>query len=84
LPSLVLEEYYMNVLLVILGNLTAALGVGLCTALDFVSFPLESLCMVISKRAKASFRKNQTIRRHHSYYCLFNTFFAIWRFFLYT
>lgn len=57
LPSLVLEEYYMNVLLVILGNLTAALGVGLCTALDFVSFPLESLCMVISKRAKASFGK---------------------------
>ncbi|MBM6615923.1 hypothetical protein JTF06_13610 [Desemzia sp. RIT804] len=57
LPSLILEEYYMNVALLVLGNLIAALGVGLCTALDFVSFPLESLCMVISKRSKASFGK---------------------------
>lgn len=57
LPHVILEEYYMNLLLLILGNLTAALGVGLCTALDFVSFPLESLCMVLSKNTKASFGK---------------------------
>lgn len=57
LPLITLEEYYMNLLFLILGNLIAALGVGLCTALDFVSFPLESLCMVLSKNTKASFGK---------------------------
>lgn len=57
LPLIVLEEYYMNLLLLILGNIIAALGVGLCTALDFVSFPLESLCIVISKNTGISFGK---------------------------
>lgn len=55
LPLITLEEYYMNILFLVLGNLFAALGVGLCTALDFVSVPLESLCMVLSKNTKASF-----------------------------
>lgn len=57
LPLITLEEYYMNLLLLILGNIIAALGVGLCTALDFVSFPLESLCIVISKNTGMSFGK---------------------------
>lgn len=57
LPLITIESYLMNIVLLIVGNLIAAIGVGLCTALNFVSFPLESLCMVLSKILPQSFGK---------------------------
>lgn len=57
LPSLIIENYVTSIVLLLLGNLIAAIGVGLCTALDFVSFPLESLCVVLIKKLPVSFGK---------------------------
>lgn len=57
LPLITIESYAMNIVLLIIGNLIAATGVGLCTALNFVSFPLESLCIVLTKKMPFSFGK---------------------------
>lgn len=57
LPLITIESYAMNIILLIIGNMIAATGVGLCTALNFVSFPLESLCIVLSKKMPSSFGK---------------------------
>lgn len=57
LPLITIDSYLMNIILLMVGNLIAAIGVGLCTALDFVSFPLESLCMLLSKKLPQSFGK---------------------------
>ncbi len=48
-------SYVVNMLLFILSIVICALGVSIVTAIDFISFPLEACCMVISKKFNKNF-----------------------------
>lgn len=50
-----INNYFINIILLLIGVLLCAIGVSLIMALDFISFPLEALCMVISKRFNMKF-----------------------------
>ena len=49
------NNYFINIGLLLLGVLFCAIGVSLIMAIDFISFPLEACCMVISKKLNKKF-----------------------------
>jgi len=55
LSSLVINNYFINIFLVILGTLLCVIGVSVLMVIDFISFPLEACCMVISKKLNKKF-----------------------------
>jgi len=57
LSNIELQTYSMRVLIFMLGMIIAPLGLGAILAMGIVSFPLESLCMVLSQKRKWSLTK---------------------------
>jgi len=55
LSSFIVNNYFIDILLVILGTLLCVIGVSVLMVIDFISFPLESCCMVISKKLNKRF-----------------------------
>jgi uncharacterized membrane protein YczE len=53
--DLVLPNYIAQLVFYILGVVTIAYSVGVIMALDFVTFPLESLCLVIAEKTSLKF-----------------------------
>ncbi|PRR83776.1 YczE/YyaS/YitT family protein [Clostridium vincentii] len=55
LSSVIINNYFINVLLILLGTLLCVVGVSVLMVIDFISFPLEACCMVISKKINIKF-----------------------------
>jgi uncharacterized membrane protein YczE len=55
--NLVIEAYWINLTLYILSVLIIVVGVANIMAMNFISFPLEGACIVISDRFKLNFGK---------------------------
>jgi uncharacterized membrane protein YczE len=53
--SFIINNYFINIGLLLLGVLLCAIAVSVIMAMDFISFPLEGCCMVISKRINKKF-----------------------------
>lgn len=53
----IIDTYAMKLLLYMLATLLIAFGIGTVTAQNFINFPLESLCMEISKKTNRPFGK---------------------------
>jgi len=53
--NFIINNYFINILLLLLGLLLCAIGVSIIMAIDFISFPLEGCCMVISKKLNKKF-----------------------------
>jgi len=51
----IISNYFINITLLLLGLVLCAVGVSVIMALDFISFPLEGACMVISKKLNKKF-----------------------------
>ena len=51
----IISNYFLNITLLLLGLVLCAVGVSVIMALDFISFPLEGACMVISKKLNKKF-----------------------------
>lgn len=47
---LVVENYFARLILLFLAQVICATGVSILMIVDFISFPLESCCMVVSKK----------------------------------
>ncbi|MEA5018110.1 MAG: hypothetical protein EOM50_24625 [Erysipelotrichia bacterium] len=50
-----INSYVITLMLFLLGNISCAFAVGTVTAQNVISFPLEGLCMAISKKTSKSF-----------------------------
>jgi len=50
-----INNYFINILLLVLSCVICALSVSVIMAINFISFPLESCCMVISKKTNKNF-----------------------------
>ena len=55
--NLVIEAYWINLTLYILSVLIIVVGVANIMAMNFISFPLEGACIVISDHFKLNFGK---------------------------
>jgi uncharacterized membrane protein YczE len=53
--SFIITNYFINIGLLLLGVLICAIAVSTIMAMDFISFPLEACCMVISKKINKKF-----------------------------
>lgn len=53
--SFTINNYLINIGLLLLGVLLCAIAVSFIMAIDFISFPLEACCMVISKKINKKF-----------------------------
>ena len=51
----IIDTYWLNVLLLILGYIISAFAVGMVMVLDIVTFALEGACMAVSKVSVKSF-----------------------------
>jgi len=49
------NNYFINISLLLLGLVLCAIGVSVIMAIEFISFPLEGCCMVISKKLNKKF-----------------------------
>lgn len=52
---LVVENYFARLILLFLAQVICATGVSILMIVDFISFPLESCCMVVSKKINKNF-----------------------------
>lgn len=68
LNHLVIQTYFMKVLLFIIGLILASLSLGAILAMEIIQFPLESLCILLGQKLGC---KMTTIRMR------FDIFFAI-------
>ncbi|WP_066305607.1 YitT family protein [Bacillus sp. FJAT-29814] len=50
-----IDSYWMNVLLLILSVIICAASISVIMAINLVTFPLESVCMIISKKINKNF-----------------------------
>lgn len=50
-----INNYFMKLILLVLSQVICAVGVASLVTINFISFPLESCCMVISKRRNKNF-----------------------------
>lgn len=57
LAGVVIEPYYLNMLLYLTGILIIIFGVANIMSINFISFPLEGACTVISERYHINFGK---------------------------
>lgn len=57
LGNLSLNSYALKMVVFLVGILTIAVGVAIILAIDFVTFPLEALCLVISDKTGWNFGK---------------------------
>lgn len=57
LADVVLASYVLKMAVFLAGILTIAIGVAIILAIDFVTFPLEALCLVISDKTGWNFGK---------------------------
>lgn len=53
----VIEHYLMQVIAVILGTLIGGAAVGMIVSLNAITFPIESVCLVLSEKTSHSFTK---------------------------
>ena len=49
------DNYFVRLILLVLSQVICAIGVSSLMIIDFISFPLESCCMVVSKRINKNF-----------------------------
>lgn len=49
------NNYFGRLILLVFSQIVCAIGVSILVTLDFISFPLESCCMVISKKINKNF-----------------------------
>lgn len=57
LASFILENYFLNVLIFILGTCIAGFATGIVISLDVLPFPIESVCIRLSERTGYSFAR---------------------------
>lgn len=50
-----INNYFGRLILLVFSQIVCAVGVSILVTLDFISFPLESCCMVISKKINKNF-----------------------------
>lgn len=55
LSNVIINNYFINILLILLGTLLCVIGVSVLMVIDFISFPLEACCMVIAKKLNKKF-----------------------------
>jgi len=55
--NIVIEAYFINLILFVLSIFIIVIGVANIMAMNFISFPLEGACLVISDRFKINFGK---------------------------
>jgi uncharacterized membrane protein YczE len=53
--KITINNYFINIMLLVLSCVICALSISVIMAIDFISFPLESCCLVISKRINKKF-----------------------------
>lgn len=53
--KITISNYFINILLLVSSCIICALSVSVIMAINFISFPLESCCMVISKKINKKF-----------------------------
>ena len=55
--NLVINSYFLNLVIYVVSVLIIVVGVANITAMNFISFPLEGACLVVSDRYNLSFGK---------------------------
>lgn len=55
LSEIMIDNYFISMSLFILSVVMCALGIAMITAINLISFPLESCCMVLSKKINKNF-----------------------------
>jgi len=53
--EIMIDNYFISMSLFILSVVMCALGIAMITAINLISFPLESCCMVLSKKINKNF-----------------------------
>lgn len=56
-PNIKIDAYFVNLILFVFSIVIIVIGVANIMAMNFISFPLEGACLVISDRYKLSFGK---------------------------
>lgn len=57
LNNLVIESYGLRVLSVAIGTFVGAIAVGMIVNYNTITFPIESVCVILSERTKYTFTK---------------------------
>lgn len=57
--NLMIESYYLRVVLFLLGVSLASISLGVVLAIEIIKFPLESLCIVLGKRLNKTLTKTR-------------------------
>lgn len=70
LNHLVIQTYYMKVIIFIIGLLLASLSLGAILAMEIIQFPLESLCILLGQKLGRSLA---TIRMRFDIFFLVST-----------
>jgi len=55
LSEIMIDNYFISISLFILSVVMCALGIAMITAINLISFPLESCCMVLAKKINKNF-----------------------------
>ncbi|WP_286906866.1 YczE/YyaS/YitT family protein [Clostridium sp. UBA1652] len=55
LSEIIIDNYFISISLFILSVVMCALGIAMITAINLISFPLESCCMVLAKKINKNF-----------------------------
>ncbi|WP_073022247.1 YczE/YyaS/YitT family protein [Clostridium intestinale] len=55
LAEIVIDNYFISISLFVLSVVMCALGIAMITAINLISFPLESCCMVLAKKINKNF-----------------------------
>jgi len=55
LAEIAIDNYFISISLFILSVVMCALGIAIITAINLISFPLESCCMVLAKKINKNF-----------------------------
>ncbi|QLY80735.1 YczE/YyaS/YitT family protein [Clostridium intestinale] len=55
LSEIMIDNYFISMSLFILSVVMCALGIAMITAINLISFPLESCCMVLAKKINKNF-----------------------------
>jgi uncharacterized membrane protein YczE len=68
--DIVIESYFLKVLIFLLGLCLASISLGAVLAIEIIKFPLESLCMVLGQKLEKNLT---TIRMRFDIFFLFST-----------
>jgi uncharacterized membrane protein YczE len=68
--DIVIESYFMNIVIFLLGLCLASVSLGVVLAIGIIKFPLESLCIILSEKRK---KKLTTIRMEFDIFFLLST-----------